>query len=248
MIEIAICDDNEKDRNKIRSFVAEYMGKKKLSHSICTFKTGKELLESNHAFHIVFMDIVMGDGMNGILTGEKFRFINRKTIIIYTASYHHYIEQAMNRVHAFAYLDKPVIKDKMILQLDEALHIMKEEREQKQAVTFEVIEIAEGHHIETRIKEFDIDDIYYFEYVNRKIMIRTVKGDFYFADQMKNVVHKMSGYAFESCHQSYLINLKYVIKVKGYDLYLKNGEKLPVSQKKSAKFRREVNQLKQKSI
>lgn len=58
----------------------------------------------------------------------------------------------------------------------------------------------------------------------------------------------MSDYPFESCHQSYLINLKYVKKLKGYDLFLKNGETIPVSQKMSAEFREKMNKFIQKSI
>lgn len=248
MIEIAICDDDEKDINIIKNYVVEYMNDKNLSHTIWTYKTGEELLESIHSFNVVFLDIVMGDGMNGIFVGRKFRSISRKTKIIYTTSFYQYMEQAFNGVHAFAYLNKPVMKDKINFQLDEVLHIVKEEQEEKQVVTFEVIEIVEDYHIDTMIKEFDVDDIYYFEYVNRRIMIRTVKGDFYFVEQMKNLINKMSKYTFESCHQSYLINLKYVKKLKGYELYLKNGEKLPISQKKSAEFREKMNKFIQKSI
>lgn len=248
MIEIAICDDNEKDQEIIQKFVVEYMTEKKNSHSIWNYKTGEELLESNHMFNVIFLDIAMGDGMNGIIAGRKFGLMSRKTKIIYITSFHQYMEQAINGVHAFAYLEKPVVKEKIYLQLDELLHIVEDEQEQKQIVTFEVIEIVEDHHIETMIKEFDVEDICYFEYVNRRIKIRTVYGNFYFIDQMKNLHSKMKIYQFERCHQSYLINLKYVKKLKGYNLFLKNGETIPVSQKKSAEFREKLNKFIQKSI
>ncbi|MFA9377086.1 MAG: LytR/AlgR family response regulator transcription factor [Lachnotalea sp.] len=245
MIKIAMCDENEKDIVIIKKFIVEYMNKKSLSHTIWTYKTGDELLESNHYFNVVFLDVVMGEGIDGINVGRKFRSISRKTKIIYTTGFHQYMDLAFNEVHAFAYLEKPITKEKINLQLDDVLHICNEE---KQVVTFEVTRIVEDCHIDIMIKEFDVDDIYYFEYVNRRIKIRTVKGDFYFMDQMKNLISKMRGYVFESCHQSYLINLKYVKKLKGYDLYLKNGEKLPISQKKSAEFRKKINKYIQKSI
>lgn len=248
MLEIAICDDNEKDQEMIQKFIADYMNGKKLCHSIYTYKTGEELLESNYAFHVVFLDIAVGGGMNGIITGKKFRFINKKTKIIYITSYQQYMEQALNGVHAFAYLKKPIERDIFYLQLDEVIHIVEEEQAQKQIVTFEVLEILQEQCVDTVIREFNVENIYYFEYVNRRIKIRTVNGDFYFADQMKNVIHKMRDYPFESCHQSYLINLNYVKKLKGYELLLKNGEMIPVSQKKSAGFREKINQFIQKSI
>lgn len=248
MVEIAICDDNEKDREVIKDYVEEYLTKANFPHDISTYKTGEELLESNHTFQIVLLDISMGNGINGIIAGKKFQSINRRTKIIYVTSFYQYMEQAVNGVHAFAYLKKPIEKETFYSQLDEVLHIVEEEQTQKQTVAFAVIEIVENHCVDTMIREFDVDDIYYFEYMNRRIKIRTKNGDFYFVDQMKSLIHKMSDYPFESCHQSYLINLNYVKKLKGYDLLLKNGEVIPVSQKKSAEFREKMNQFIQKSI
>ena len=242
MIEIAICDDDEKDINVIKNYVVEYMNEKNLSHTISTYKTGEELLESNHSFNIVFLDIAMGNGMNGIIAGRKFRSISRKTKIIYITSFHEYMEQAFNGVHAFAYLEKPVVKDKINLQLSEAVHIVEEEKQQKQVVTFEVLEVVEEQPLDT------VDDIYYFEYVGRKIMLKTSKKEYFFIGQMKDIIKKMESYMFASCHQSYMVNMKYVLKIKGYDLYLKNGSILPVSQKKSANFREKMNKFIHKSI
>lgn len=248
MIDIAICDDNENDQSIIQEFVNQYMKEKPLSYSIRMYKTGKELFESERVFNIIFLDIVMGDGMDGIKVGRKIRTINSKTKIIYTTSFHQYIEKAFNGVHAFAYLDKPVKREEIFRQLNEVVSTIKEEQVQKQVITFEVIEIAENRHIDTTIKEFDVEDIIYFEYVNRKIRICTVKGNYYIIDQMKNLIQRMSGYTFESCYQSYLVNLKYVKKIKGYELFLKNGEMIPVSQKKSAEFREKMNLFIQKSV
>lgn len=243
MIEIAICDDDERDMKKIIDYVTEYMNKRDLIYIINTYRTGEELLRDDHYLNIIFLDVAMGDGMDGIIVGKKVHSAYRKTKIIYTTESNQYMEEAFNGVHAFAYLEKPLKKYELVNQLDDVLNIIKEEMEQGQVVNFDVIEIAENHKIETVIKEFDIENIYYFEYINRRIRIRTTEGDFYFIDQMKNLINRMKSYSFGSCHQSYLINLKYIRRIKGYELYLKNGEKLPVSQKKSAEFRVVVNKF-----
>lgn len=248
MIEIALCDDNEKDIRIIEQFVTEYMNKKELSYLIKKHMTGEELLECKKDFNVIFLDIAMGEGINGIVVGKKIYSMYRRTKIIYTTSFHQYMEDAFNGVHAFAYLEKPIQKDKIFCQLDEVLRCVEEEQNHKQTLSFEVIEKVEEHRADTMIKEIDVEDIYYFEYVNRRIQMRTKEGDFYFIEQMKNLIDKMSAFTFGSCHQSYLINMKYVKRIKGYDLYLKNGEKLPVSQKKSAEFREKMNQFIQNSI
>jgi DNA-binding LytR/AlgR family response regulator len=248
MIEIAICDDNEKDIRVIEKFVAEYMNKRELSYLIKKYITGEELLECKKNFNVIFLDIAMGEGINGIVAGKKMHSMYRRTKIIYTTSFHQYMEQALNGVHAFAYLEKPIQKEKLFIQLDDVLHCVEEEQKHKQILSFEVIEKVEERRVDTMIKEIDVEDIYYFEYVNRRIQIRTKEGDFCFIEQMKNLIDRMSDFTFGSCHQSYLINMKYVKRIKGYDLYLKNGEKLPVSQKKSAEFREKMNKFIQNNI
>jgi len=248
MINIAICDNSENDISVIENFIIEYMNNKKMKYIISKYMTGEELLESSKIFNVVFLDIEMGEGINGIAAGKKFRNINREAKVIYTTSFCQYFEQAINSVHAFAYLEKPVLRDDFFSQFDEVLSLIEIERTKRQIVSFEVYDITKEGKIETMIKKFDIDEIYYFEYTNRRIRIKSKDGVFYFAEQMKNLINKMREYGFYSCHQIYLINLKYVKKIKGYELYLKNGEELPVSQKKSAEFREKMNLFIQKSI
>lgn len=243
MINIAICDDSPKDIETIEKFVTEYMDERGLLYIISIFRSGEDLLASDKEFCFIFLDIAMGAGMNGIVAGKKFQELHRKTRIIYITSFRQYCELAINRVHAFAYLEKPIRKERLYKQIEDILGFVKEENKDKQFISFEILELTGDHKVETCIKEFEVDEILYFEYVNRKIRIVTLNGNFFFAGQMKKLINRMSGYTFESCHQSYLVNLKYVKKIKGYDLYLKNGEMIPVSQKKSFEFREKLNRL-----
>lgn len=55
--------------------------------------------------------------------------------------------------------------------------------------------------------------------------------------KFKDIVDKMSRLGFVCCHQSYLVNMYNVDYIKGYNLYMKNGEMIPISQKKSAIIR-----------
>ncbi|OYP02640.1 hypothetical protein CG709_10585, partial [Lachnotalea glycerini] len=120
MFTIAICDNNKKDSLKIETIVKNYMDTKLIPFRMNTFKSGEELLDFHDKFDLVFLDIAM-DGMNGIQAGKKLREINRNVKIVYTTSYHQYCIQALNNVHAFAYLEKPISKVKAQLQLDEVL-------------------------------------------------------------------------------------------------------------------------------
>lgn len=247
MFTIAVCDNNKKDSFKIETIVKSYMDTILIPYRFDTFHSGEELLDFHDKLDLVFLDIAM-DGINGIQAGKKLREINRNVKIVYTTSYHQYCLQALNNVHAFAYLEKPISKEKAQLQLDEAIRCIQEENEKMEIVKFEIVEITKEGRLENKFKNFYVNDIYYFEYINRKIKIKLEYEEYFFIDRMKDLAEKMQDYNFEICHQCFLINLTHVKKIKGYEVFLDNNEKLSVSQKKSADFRKKLNKFIQSSI
>ncbi len=249
MFNIAICDNDKKDCLKIEAIVKNYMNMntKFIPYKINIFKSGEELLEFHDKLDLVFLDIAM-EGINGIQTGKKLHYTNKNVKIVYTTNYQQYCIQAINRVHAFAYLEKPVKKNKVDEQLNEIIQYIKEEHEKIEIVTFEIIEITKEATIENKIKNFEVKDILYFEYIDRKIKIKLENEEYFFIDKMKYLTSRMQEHNFEICHQCYLVNLSRIKKIRGYEVFLDNNEKLPVSQKKSADFRRKLNKFIQSSI
>jgi DNA-binding LytR/AlgR family response regulator len=247
MLSIAICDDDKSDAAKIEALIKDYMSLKQMPYQLKRFHSGEELLEAKEVFELLFLDIALGK-MNGIQVGKLIRETNHNAKIIYTTSYKQYCKQAVNRVHAFAYLVKPITKDKMDRQLDEILQCIVEEHEKEETVKFEILEITDDGELEVRIKDFEVKDIYYFEYFNRKIKIKLEHEEYFFRDKMKDLADKMQIHNFEICHQCFLINLRHVKKIKGYDVFLNNNDKIPVSQKKSADFRKKLNAFIQSAI
>lgn len=237
MIQIAICNNYEEDIKKVKNLIVEYMENKNMLYNISIFLSGERLVNSNQKFDIIYLDILLKAKINGITTGKIIRNNDRMTKIIYITHLPSYLEEAINDVHAFAYLEKPLQKNKFIKQLKDALYQFEEET----AITaFQIMEITKEGYTDKVIKEFNIEDIYYFEYINRKIKIKSKDGEYYFLGQMKSLKDKMSKYPFESCHQNYLIQLKYAKKIKGYNLYLINGDTIPISQKKASSFRQKL--------
>lgn len=247
MINIAICDDNKQDMEHIQSYVNEYMNHKKIPFKITLFLSGDELLQNEEEFELVFLDIAMV-GMNGIEAGKKLKKINNDTKIVYVTSFSEHWRAAINHVHAFAYLVKPINMNDISLQLDELMCILNRKIQKSQTVNFEVFSIKNGYAVDSVYMNFEVDEIYYFEYVGRKIILKTKDEEYFFVSQMKNVIQKMEKYCFACCHRSFLVNLQHVQNIKGYDVYMRNGDKLPVSQKKSAEFRNKMNKFIQRNI
>lgn len=247
MIKIAVCDDDEKDLKKINDIIKSYMEEKPIDYTIDNFESGEELLGAEDKFDLIFLDIVM-EGINGIQTGRKLREMNRKTKVIYITNYREYCEQAVNIAHTFAYLEKPVTIDKAEQQLDEALQFLQEENNKIKTMKFGILEFSVEGKIENRTKDFVVEDILYFEYMNRKIKIKLQKEEYFMVDKIRSLTERMRLYNFEACHQCFLVNLKCVRRIKGYEIILENNESIPVSQKKSAEFRKKLNKYIQSNI
>lgn len=247
IIRIGICDDDSEDSKKIEKMIQRYMHNISTSYVVKNFVSGEELLKNLEGFDLIFLDISMG-GINGIQTGNEIKKTSRQSRIIYTTSYHDYIEQAVNQVHAFSYMVKPVSEEVFKAQMDDAMVYIQEEKQKFETIFFDIIEVTKDGKIEHVSKEFVVNDIYYFEYINRKVMMKLKREEYFFNTSMKDLVEKMGRYHFEQCHQNFMVSLKHIKRIKGYDIVFDNEDRVPVSQKKSAIIRKSLNQYVQSNI
>ncbi len=84
-------------------------------------------------------------------------------------------------------------------------------------------------------------DIYYFEYINRRVKIKTLDNVYTLKENITTIAKNMNKYDFLMPHKSFTINLFYVKSIKGYDISMMDGAVIPLSQKKSAEFREKFN-------
>ncbi len=225
MIRIAICDDEVTVINKVKGLLNEY---KKLPIKTSTFSSGEELLGSDTYYDIIILDIDMR-GINGIDTAKKIREKDKKVKIIYLTNYTDYTIFAFN-VHAFAYLLKPVDKDELFKQLDEALTYKFE----SEGAEMEFIAV-EG------VVRLNIKEILYFEYQNRIVKMITSSGTYSLKKKITDVSIEMEPYNFSMPHKSFVVNLYCVKAIKGYDVLMTDETLIPLSQKKSTEFRSKLN-------
>lgn len=232
MVKIAICDDDKKIICEIEKAVESYKGFK---FELSTYSSGEELLKVNGNFDIIFLDIEM-DHINGIETAREIRKYDKDVKIIYVTSYTDYMNLAFS-VHAFGYLNKPVKEVNIHNQLDEVLSYLKEDEEE----TIEFI-TTDG------VIRLPLSDICYFEYINRKVKLKTLKESYIIKETISNIANRMKEYGFYMPHKSFTVNLFNVKSIKGYDIFMMDGDIIPLSQKKSTEFRDEFNIFLEKRI
>ncbi|KAJ50141.1 DNA-binding LytR/AlgR family response regulator [Clostridium tetanomorphum] len=226
MINIAICDDDESVINQIKKYIEEYDACKSI---ISIYNCGEELLGERKKFHVIFLDIDMV-GIDGIETAKRIRKYDKTVKIIYITNFADYVNLAF-QVHAFGYLNKPIKKEQIYTQLNEAI-AYSEDKEEKELIEFITLE---------GVVRLAPRDIYYFEYINRKVKIKTLNNNYMLKKNITTVSKDMKEYGFLMPHKSFIVNLFYVKSIKGYDIFMMDGSIIPLSQKKSSEFREQFN-------
>lgn len=227
MQRIAIVDDEIEQAERTAGYVREYMKSKKANAIIETFSSGTELAKTSALYDLMFLDIEMPD-INGIYLARKIRRTNHRLHIVYVTNFTKYRDAAF-MVHAYGYIKKPVLKEKINEILDDFLN---ECRDKKKSV---VLKQIDGTSYIT-----DVSDICYFEYLgNRKINAYMYNNDCVrISTSLSNLEGEYRAYGFASPHKSYLVNLN---RVKSFDmkecvLVFDNGMTINTAQKRKKEF------------
>lgn len=88
-----------------------------------------------------------------------------------------------------------------------------------------------------------LNDIIYFEYIKsmRKVSIILEERTYKCSCVMEKLAEELESYGFSTNYRGQLVNLRYISKIKGYDIYLYGGKKLPLSQKRAVEFKKIMN-------
>lgn len=236
VIKVAVCDDETQAREKLISFIKEYFKEQNRPAWVAEFKTGEGLLKSNIRYDIIFLDIEMPN-LNGIETAIKLRKWDVNSKIIFVTHYDKYSSSAY-KVHAFDYICKPIREKKIYDVLGEAIRYL-ENASEKQKYAFKT---------EQGVVTIELDDIYYFEYMARKVIIKSSKGKYVASYSLKELYDKFRNFNFESPHKSFIINMLHIKHIKGFDIFIENGDTIPLAQKRAVEFKKKFNDFLQSTF
>lgn len=226
MIKIAVCDDDEKTLGETLELLRHY---EKLPLSADAYTSGEALLAAGKKYDILLLDIDM-EGPDGIETARCIREVDKEVKLIYVTNYSDYTIFAFG-VHAFAYLLKPLKAEELFAQLDEALAygLAGPEPELEFLAKEGIVHIVPSR-------------ILCFEYLSRQVLMYTEERVWHLKRQITELAREMEGYGFAMPHKSFVVNLYAVQRIHGYEITLTDGRIIPLSQKKSAGFRRALNE------
>ena len=226
-MKILVCDDEQMFCDDLVHMLREYAEVKGFAievESVCSGIEAENRLKAAE-YDLLFLDIEM-KGLNGVILGKKIReeYQDYLLQIIYISSKQEYAMQLF-RVRPFAFLIKPVLKERLFCVMDEFMRVR-----EKQEELF--IYRKKGSLHQCRVK-----NILYFESQEKKIIIHMLQGTDEFYAPLKEVSKSLADFHFFRCHHSFLVKYENVQAFYADHLILVNGERLEISQGKRSQVR-----------
>lgn len=240
-IDIAVCDDDSKDLENTTDMVRDILVEYNDMYSLKTFHAAADMLNKVNKVDIAILDISMEE-MNGIDLGRELKIRFPEVSVIYTTSYEQYCMQAVNEVHAYSFLCKPLQRQEVKNQLEELVKKMKQSDNKMQKVFYKV---RDSNGKEYPFIKLELQNIIFFQYVKTKRRIAIVLENtiYEYSYVMEKLVGELEDYGFAVNCRGNLVNLRHISKIKGYDIYMDNGQILALSQKRIGEFKEKMNEF-----
>ena len=231
---IAICDDDRLMSGQIEKIVDQVFHGETNKYNTEVFFSGDNLLDfltkKPNYFHMYLLDIEM-EGTDGLVTAAKIREADPNAVIIFMTSHAELMSEAFE-VLAFQFIVKPFNNEKAVGILSSAVRYL-----QKRKGVFQFVS-------QKKIYTFFLNQISYIESSGRKIFLHTTDGETYeYYGTLKDAREQVKGILFAQIHNSIIINLESLNTVESNFVYLKDGEKLPISKKFHASFHEQFQQF-----
>lgn len=219
---VFLCDDQPVFMEEFSAQLKEYFKKRQIPLKLSAFTSGRELLEAEAVPDILFLDIRM-DGMSGLETARILRKRSAQMKLIFLTAYKQYVFLAFD-VDASHYLIKPVKEEKLEAVLNHVIG-------QLSLAAPRFLTLQSG----SSTLRLPCRDILYLEVRDRKVFVHTLEKTQAFYGKLDALEGKLPE-VFYRCHRSFIVNMEAVVRLDKTDLFLRNGEAVPVSKRKYHDF------------
>lgn len=235
-IHLAICDDEADILSVVSGAIENSFIKFDIEATTEIFKNVKDLehrmREQN--FDLIFLDIEM-PGMDGITFAKKLRGINSRIDIIFISNREDKVFDAL-RVNPAGFIRKRRFLEDVTTVIDQWMENRAEiERSVLMAQT------AEG------TVTLPVDTILYIEGAGRyqKIYCSDNEMPITICSSMQKLEEQLSEKGFMRIHKGYLVNYKFIRRLKDTDAVLTNGAEIPMSRLRVQEIRNRYLELMQ---
>lgn len=216
MIKIAICDDEVLVQDCVEDMLKKNYGDEV---EITLYGEAETLLNtwehSQDREDIVLMDIRF-EQMDGISAARLLQEKHPAVKIIFITGYIEYATDIF-RAEPVYFLTKPIRTEKLIEAVEKAKSHMKRERKNT------LVCMVKG-----AVVNVEVNQIYYLESDRRQLHVHEGKETIVINQKLKDVEEQLPN-TFVRCHQSFLVNMRYIRSFTAQEIELTDGRKVPVS-------------------
>ena len=229
LMKIAICDDDKNELLRILSALADYQLQRNIDFTYKPFDNSTELASDllRERYDIYLLDIVM-PGLNGIELAREIRDHDKAADIIFLTSSPEFAVESYT-VKASDYLVKPILTDRLFAALDDIMRSRNEDHD-----SCLVLKSTVGIH------KIRISEIIYVEAMSRKVIYNLKNNDAVICvEKFASVCDQLLQHKeFILAHRSFLVNMNHIRTIGTTDLYLANGRRIPLAQRRISEIKK----------
>ncbi len=226
---IAIIDDNQKERKDLAAILTEYFSTVRSEMSLSEFGSGEEFLESfrPYSFGLIFVDIFM-NGISGTETAARIRESDPDAVIIFITTSSSHMPEAF-RVHAFDYVSKPAHRNRIFSIMNDILKA-NSSFDRSQLFSFICDRTAVSIPFD-RIKTVRTSSANYLDVIDSNNTVYTTRMTFTSAAETL-----LSDNKFLLVLRGVLVNMEYILDIRDNVCYMKGDMTIPINVKRSAEL------------
>lgn len=194
---IGICEDEQSIREQLVTLIKAYPTDEQLD--VMTFASGEEILADAEGFDLAFLDIELGDGINGLAAAEALQKTRQQTLIVFVSSYYRYITSALH-LEPFEFLIKPIDEVVFAQEFERCLKRYHNDHQYYVINCFgEDIPLLIGEILYVKVDKYKL-----------RFYVLGKEEPYEIYGHLKNVKDALQSYRFALANQGCLINLRYV--------------------------------------
>lgn len=233
-VNIAVCDDDDYQRNRIIELVTKGFSKTDYIENIDRFESGEEFLAADRdKYDLVFMDIYM-TGINGMETAKQLYSGNKHTKIVFCTTSSDFGVESYD-VEAMRYLLKPIEEEKFFAVLD----FFFKNFAAKKTITVKCDRIDET---------IALDDIIWIESQGHKSVIHTTNGEYTTRSSLAEFHKELESYGFMKPVRYALVSVNEVVGTPNKTIVLSDGTEFDIPKDKRVAIRNEFADIKYKRL
>ncbi len=227
MRNIAIVEDEDDAASVLEDYIGQFSAETGQAFKVERFRDALTFLTDYQSkYAVVLMDIQM-PGRDGMSAAVELRKSDKSVSVIFISNLIQYAQKGYE-VNAVAYILKPVQYYDFALKFRKALDIYVLNEKQDF-----VLNTAEG------LCRISTDKLVYVETMRHRLYYHTVDEVIERTGVLSQVEEELRKFGFLRCSQSYLVNPRFIVGVRGGEVRL-GAETIPISRPRKKAFMEEL--------